>query len=64
MKSKFPKTVILNEVGPRDGFQFESRIIPLEMKFEVISRLIQAGLKEIQVASFVNPEKVPQMADP
>jgi hydroxymethylglutaryl-CoA lyase len=64
MASKFPKTVILNEVGPRDGFQFESRIIPLEMKFEVISRLIQAGLKEIQVASFVNPEKVPQMADP
>ena len=63
MTSKFPESVSLIEVGPRDGFQFESRIVPTELKFRIICRLIQAGLKEIQVASFVNPRKVPQMAD-
>ncbi|MGD9973197.1 MAG: hydroxymethylglutaryl-CoA lyase [Desulfatirhabdiaceae bacterium] len=64
IKFGFPKRVTLIEVGPRDGFQFESRIIPLNLKFEIVSRLIHAGLKEIQVASFVNPGKVPQMAEP
>ena len=59
----FPDTVTLVEVGPRDGFQLESKIIPTALKLEIISGLSAAGLKHIQVASFVNPRRVPQMAD-
>lgn len=63
MKNNFPDKVTLTEVGPRDGFQFEKEIIPTGMKAEIISDLVAAGLKYIQVASFVNPSRVPQMAD-
>jgi len=63
MHSELPKKVILTEVGPRDGFQFEKQMIPTEMKVEIISDLMEAGLRHIQVASFVNPSRVPQMAD-
>jgi hydroxymethylglutaryl-CoA lyase len=60
---KLPKNVTLTEVGPRDGFQFERKIVPTRLKYEIIMRLVNAGLKHIQVASFVHPGKVPQMAD-
>jgi len=63
MHSELPKKVILTEVGPRDGFQFEKQFIPTELKSEIICRLVEAGLKNIQVTSFVNPSRVPQMAD-
>ncbi len=63
MAFNLPKEVTLIEVGPRDGFQFEKKIIPTELKAEIISRLVDAGLKHIQVASFVNPARLPQMAD-
>ena len=53
----------LIEVGPRDGFQLEARTLPTEIKLEIIERLADAGLQHIQVASFVNPSRVPQMAD-
>ncbi len=59
----FPTSVHLTEVGPRDGFQSENRILPTALKLQLIDGLVAAGLKTIQVASFVNPEKVPQMAD-
>jgi|SRR5688572_3914321 len=51
------------EVGPRDGLQSEARILPTRIKVEFIHRLLQAGLSRIEVASFVNPKRVPQMAD-
>lgn len=63
MNYNLPDRVSLIEVGPRDGFQFESQIIPIDLKLEIISGLIEAGLKQIQVTSFVHPGKVPQMAD-
>ena len=63
MTVNLPKEVTLIEVGPRDGFQFEKQMIPTEMKVEIINDLVEAGLKHIQVASFVNPARVPQMAD-
>ena len=63
MKHDLPDKVTLVEVGPRDGFQFEKQMIPTEMKVEIINDLVEAGLKHIQVASFVNPARVPQMAD-
>jgi isopropylmalate/homocitrate/citramalate synthase len=59
----FPNSVTLIEVGLRDGFQFETKVAPTELKLEIISELVQAGLKHIQVVSFVNPKRVPQMAD-
>jgi hydroxymethylglutaryl-CoA lyase len=51
------------EVGPRDGLQSEPEVLPTSAKIEFIRRLVDAGLKRIEVASFVNPRKVPQMAD-
>ena len=59
----YPDKVSLIEVGPRDGFQFEDRIIPTPLKVDIISGLVNAGIKHIQVTSFVHPDRVPQMAD-
>jgi hydroxymethylglutaryl-CoA lyase len=63
MKKNFPDKVTLIEVGPRDGFQFEPRTLPTEIKLEIIEKLVHAGLTHIQVTSFVSPARVPQMAD-
>jgi hydroxymethylglutaryl-CoA lyase len=63
MDKNFPKKVTLIEVGPRDGFQFETKIIPTDFKTEIICGLADAGLRHIQAASFVHPKIMPQMAD-
>ena len=63
MHLNLPKKATLIEVGPRDGFQFEKKIIPANLKVEIISGLVDAGLKDIQVTSFVHPGVVPQMSD-
>lgn len=59
----YPKSVRLVEVGPRDGLQNEKVIVNSQVKIELISRLVAAGLKNIEVTSFVSPKWVPQMAD-
>ncbi|HEU0290026.1 MAG TPA: hydroxymethylglutaryl-CoA lyase [Burkholderiales bacterium] len=59
----FPKSVTLHEEGPREGFQIEPGPIPTARKIEFIEALAETGLRHIQVASFVNPKKVPGMAD-
>jgi hydroxymethylglutaryl-CoA lyase len=51
------------EVGPRDGLQNESVMFSTEQKLDMIKRAIDAGVRRIEVASFVNPKLVPQMAD-
>lgn len=51
------------EVGPRDGLQNEPTVLGTPIKVEFIGRLIAAGVRRIEVASFVSPRKVPQMAD-
>jgi isopropylmalate/homocitrate/citramalate synthase len=53
---------VLREVGPRDGLQNEPQILPPETRAELVHRLAAAGLKRIEAASFVNPDRVPQMA--
>jgi hydroxymethylglutaryl-CoA lyase len=53
----------VHEVGLRDGLQIEKQAAPLEKKIEWIEGLLAAGIGMIQLGSFVNPEKVPQMAD-
>ena len=58
-----PSRVTLCEVGPRDGFQFEEKPIPTDVKLDVIEALVEAGLTRIQVTSFVHPKWVPQMRD-
>jgi len=51
------------EVGPRDGLQSEPGVLPTATKVEFIERAIAAGIRRIEVTSFVNPKRVPQMAD-
>ncbi|MEG1432399.1 hydroxymethylglutaryl-CoA lyase [Eubacterium sp.] len=51
------------EVGPRDGFQNQKAYIPLEVKIDIIERLIGCGVKHIQITSFVSPKVIPQMKD-
>jgi hydroxymethylglutaryl-CoA lyase len=58
-----PKSVLINEEGPREGFQFEKGHIPTQCKIELIDALSKTGLKHIQIVSFVNPKAVPGMAD-
>ncbi len=57
------RSIQIVEVGPRDGLQSEPDVLPTETKLELISRLVEAGLRRIEVASFVHPKRVPQMAD-
>ena len=56
-------SVTITEVGMRDGFQFEDQPISTATKIETLNGLIKAGVKRIQVTSFVHPKWVPQMAD-
>ncbi|OQC06527.1 MAG: Hydroxymethylglutaryl-CoA lyase YngG [Alphaproteobacteria bacterium ADurb.Bin100] len=58
-----PSRVKLVDVGPRDGLQNEKQPVPAAVKIELVHRLQAAGLKEIEVTSFVSPKWVPQMAD-
>lgn len=51
------------EVGPRDGLQNESVTISTAGKIELIERLVAAGVRRLEIASFVHPDRVPQMAD-
>jgi isopropylmalate/homocitrate/citramalate synthase len=53
---------LIREVGPRDGLQNEQEVVAPETRAELVRRLADAGLRRIEAASFVNPERVPQMA--
>ncbi len=55
--------MVIEEQGLRDGLQSEAEVVPTEKKLEIIDALIDAGVKRIQVTSFVNPRMIPQMAD-
>ena len=59
----YPTHVKLIDVGPRDGLQNEKQTVPAAVKIELVHRLQAAGLKGIEVTSFVSPKWVPQMAD-
>ena len=58
-----PSHVSICEVGPRDGLQNESAILPVAVKAEFVERLADAGITRIEATSFVHPEWVPQLAD-
>lgn len=59
----YPKQVKIVEVGPRDGLQNEKEFVPTDIKVELVNRLSQAGIRNVEAASFVSPKWVPQMAD-
>ncbi len=58
-----PRNIAIVEVGPRDGLQNEAASVPTAVKIEFIRRAVDAGIRRIEVASFVSPRRVPQMAD-
>jgi hydroxymethylglutaryl-CoA lyase len=58
-----PRRVEIVEVGPRDGLQNESAVLDTDAKISFVARAVGAGARRIEVASFVNPNRVPQMAD-
>jgi hydroxymethylglutaryl-CoA lyase len=58
-----PEHVAIYEVGPRDGLQNESAVVPVEVKAEFLDRLAAAGLRVLEATSFVHPRWVPQLAD-
>jgi len=60
---RLPSRVTVYEVGPRDGLQNEKAIVPVEVKAELIERLVAAGLPVVEATSFVHPAWVPQLAD-
>jgi hydroxymethylglutaryl-CoA lyase len=55
--------VLISEVGPREALQSVARVMPTDVKHRWIAALAGAGLREIEVASFVSPKRLPQMAD-
>jgi hydroxymethylglutaryl-CoA lyase len=57
------RSIEIVEVGPRDGLQNEAASVPTAVKLEFIRRAVDAGIRRIEVASFVSPRRVPQMAD-
>jgi hydroxymethylglutaryl-CoA lyase len=61
--SAHQRRIEIVEVGPRDGLQNEPELLPLAVKREFIERAVGCGIRRIEVASFVNPKRVPQMAD-
>ena len=58
-----PDSVLLREVGPRDGFQNEPETIPTERKVELIDILARTGVRRLEVTSFLRPDVIPQLAD-
>jgi len=58
-----PRKIEIVEVGPRDGLQNESKLLETSVKVEFIQRLIETGVRRLEVASFVHPKQVPAMAD-
>ncbi len=57
------KSISIIEVGPRDGLQSEPVVLSTEIKLDFINRAIDAGIRRMEVTSFVHPKRVPQMAD-
>lgn len=60
---KHQQLITIEEQGTRDGFQVEAVYIPTELKIKWIEQAVEAGVKRIQMSSFVHPKLVPQMAD-
>lgn len=60
---QLPDHVVIKEVGPRDGLQNESAFVATKDKVKLVERLADAGLRHIEVSSFVHPKWIPALAD-
>lgn len=60
---ELPSHILICEVGPRDGLQNEKALLTVKQKVELIERSVLAGVKIIEIGSFVHPKEVPSMAD-
>ena len=58
------ETIVINEVGPRDGLQSQDKHLTVEQRVALVESLLAAGIKHIEAGSFVSPKAVPQMAGP
>ncbi len=58
-----PQTAYICEVGPRDGLQNEKKILDIDTKVKLINDVVAAGIKIVEIGSFVHPKAVPQLAD-
>src|SRR5687768_3345793 len=63
MFDRLPEAVSIYEVSPRDGLQNEAVTVPTNAKIRLIEALVDAGLRRIEISSFVSPKWVPQLAD-
>jgi hydroxymethylglutaryl-CoA lyase len=63
MTPVLPESVLIREVGPRDGFQNEAEIIATEDKIALVNRLARTGITRMEVTSFVRADVIPQLAD-
>src|SRR5690625_7418927 len=63
LRLNLPSEIIVNKVGPRDGLQNETKLIPLEAKIEWINMLSATGASYIEVSSFVHPYWITQLKD-
>jgi hydroxymethylglutaryl-CoA lyase len=63
MSILLPEKILFCEVGPRDGLQNEATVLPVERKIRLIEGVVDAGVKIVEIGSFVHPKAVPQMAD-
>lgn len=63
MFSRLPESVTVYEVSPRDGLQNERATVPLSGKVRLIDALVAAGLRYVEITSFVSPKWIPQLAD-
>lgn len=63
MFDAMPEAVEIYEVGPRDGLQNEKTVVSVETKLAMIERLVAAGIRRIEITSFVNPRWIPALAD-
>lgn len=63
MLERLPPSVSVYEVGPRDGLQNEAAVVPTEGKLQLIDALADAGLRRIEITSFVSPKWIPPLAD-
>ena len=63
MLESLPAEISVYEVGPRDGLQNEATVVPTEAKLELIDALAEAGLRRIEITSFVSPKWIPPLAD-
>ena len=63
MSDAQPTRVRITDVGPRDGLQNEGQFVPTEAKAAFVRGLIDAGLREIEITSFVRPDRIPQLSD-